>query len=251
MHQELLGRPQLEARTVERCERCRVERPLGSAAPCRCAQPAWKPYCVRCARVIEGSICPHCLEVAETNGRQLRATLEGILVGRGGMAGALSAHEQLKSRVARAMAEFSIPSVLPPLPDWAAALADPRAPLPPGTEHSRTKMEAARALRLEEAAVRLALEGLAYSGLPTEQRLQSAVTSGDSAAASLASWDGLVASPAQDHALREAARTILSTDSLATTLLESIKKRDLGRLVEAAVRRGRALEACHRAFGIG
>jgi leucyl-tRNA synthetase len=80
---------------------------------------------VRCARVIEGSICPHCLEVAETNGRQLRATLEGILVGRGGMAGALSAHEQLKSRVARAMAEFSIPSVLPQLPDWAAALADP------------------------------------------------------------------------------------------------------------------------------
>ena len=100
-------------------------------------------------------------------------------------------------------------------------------------------------------AVRLALEGLAYSGLPTEQRLQSAITSGDSAAASLASWDGLVASPAQDHALREAARTILSTDSLATTLLESIKKRDLGRLVEATVRRGRALEACRRAFGVG
>jgi hypothetical protein len=112
-------------------------------------------------------------------------------------------------------------------------------------------MEAARALRLEEAAVRLALDGLAYSGLPTEQRLQSAVASGDSAAASLASWDGLVASPAQDHALREAARTILSTDSLAATLLESIKKRDLGRLVEAAVRRGRALEACRSAFGIG
>ncbi|MBI1303426.1 MAG: hypothetical protein GC172_06525 [Phycisphaera sp.] len=251
MHQELLGRPQLEARTVERCERCRVERPLGSSAACRCVQPAWKPYCVRCARVIEGTICPHCLEVAETNGRQLRATLEGILAPRGGIAGALAAHERLKDRVTRAMTEFSISSALPVLPDWAMSLADPRAPLPPGTEHSRTKMEAARALRLEEAAVRLALDGLAYSGLPTEQRLQSAVGSGDSAAASLASWDGLVASPAQDHALREAARTLLSTDSLAATLLESITKRDLGRLVEAAVRRGRALEACRRAFGVG
>ncbi len=251
MHQELLGRPQLEARTVERCERCRVERALGSAAPCRCAQPAWKPYCVRCARSIAGPICPQCLEVAETNGRQLRATLETILAARGGVAGALAAHDELKGRVTRALREFSIPNVVPPLPEWAATLADPRAPLPPGTEHSRTKMEAARALRLEEAAVRLALEGLAYSGLPTEQRLHSAVASGDSAAASLAAWDGLVASPAQDHALREAARTILSTDSLAATLLESIKKRDLGRLVEAAVRRGRALEACRRAFGVG
>ena len=246
----ILGKPLIAARTVERCEGCRTERPLGTATPCRCATPRWRMFCTTCVRPIDEPVCPHCLAVATENGRQLREALEKTLSARGGLAGALEHHGRLRARVERAMGEFSLRTVLTPLPDWAARLLDKSAPLPPGVEHSRIKMNAVANLRLEDAGVRVALDSLGYAGLPAESKLAGAIEAGDSAAAILAAWDGLVASARQAQELRGASDGLLAADALAATLLESIKKRDVSRIVDAAVRRGRAVDACRHTLGL-
>lgn len=250
MPDQILGHPLIAARTVERCDGCRTERPFGSTTPCRCTAPRWRLFCTKCVRVIDDEICPHCLAVATANGQQMRAALDKALAARGGLAGAIEHHARLRARVEHAMREFSLHSVLSPLPDWAARLADKTAPLPPGVEHSRVKMNAITNLRLEDAGVRVALEHLGYAGFPTEAKLDGAIEAADAAAAKLASWDGLIALSAQEHELRAASETLLASDALAGTLLESIKKRDVSRVVDAAVRRGRAVDACRHALGV-
>lgn len=250
MPEPILGLPLVAARTVERCEGCRTERAVGSGTPCRCTTPRWTPFCTKCVRAIDASICPHCLEVARENGRQLRAALEKALVARGGFAAALEHHARLRTRVENALREFSLDTVLTPLPDWAARLVDKTAPLPPGVDRSRVKMNAVTNLRLEEAGVKVALDNLGYAGFPIEAKLRNAVDAGDAAAAKLADWDGFIANASQEAELRAASESLLATGTLAGTLLESIKKRDVSRLVDAAVRRGRAIDACRHALGV-
>jgi len=246
----LRGLPLVAARTVERCDGCRTERPRGSSTPCRCATPRWQRFCTKCVRAIDDDVCPHCLAVATANGQQVRATLDKALSARGGLAGAVEHHARLRARVENAMREFSLHSVLSPLPDWAVRLLDKAAPLPPGVEHSRMKMSAITNLRLEDAGVRVALDHLGYAGFPVESKLDGAIETGDAAVAKLASWDGFIALAAQEHELRAASEALLASDSLATTLLESIKRRDVSRIVDAAVRRGRAVDACRHALGV-
>ncbi len=195
-------------------------------------------------------MCAHCLAVATENGRQVRDSLEKHLARHGGIAGAIAHHERLRVRVGHAMREFSLRTVLTPLPEWATRLLDKSAPLPPGVEHSRVKMNAVSNLRLEDAGVRVALDNLGYSGLPAEAKLDGALEAGDGAAATLAAWDGLIALARHAQELRSAAEGLLASDALATTLLESIKKRDVSRLVDAAIRRGRAVDACRHTLGL-
>jgi hypothetical protein len=201
-------------------------------------------------RPIEEAVCPHCVAVARENGRQLQAALERTLVARGGVRGALEHHARLRSRVEATMREFSLRTLLTPLPEWAGRLLDKKAPLPPGVEHSRVKMNSVSNLRLEDAGVRVAVEGLGYSGLPAESKLEGAIAAGDSAASTLTGWDALIANADQERGLREAANALLASDALAATLLESIKKRDVSRVVDATVRRARAVDACRHTLGL-
>lgn len=246
----LLGHPLVAARTVERCESCRTERALGADTPCRCAAPRWRRFCTKCVRDIDSDVCPHCLAVATENGRQVRLALEKLLASRGGLAGALEHHARLRTRVAATMREFGVASLVPPIPEWATRLVDKRIPLPPGAEHSRPKMSAISDLRLEDAAVRVALEALGYMGLPAETKLEAALRAGDEAADLLGGWDGVLGHASQEAALRQATESLLASDALAATVLETIKTRDVSRLVDAARRRTRALGACERALGL-
>ena len=250
MPDPILGHPLIAARTVERCEGCRTERPRGSDARCRCAAPRWRWFCTKCARAIDDEVCGHCLAVATENGRQLQVALEKALASRGGVAGAIAHHTRLRARVESMMREFSLHAVLTPLPEWAARLADKSAPLPPGAEHSRPKMTAIADLRLEDAAVRVAVEALGYAGFPAETKLDAAIETGDSESAKLAGWDGLIALGPQERELRHASESLLAADALAATILETIKKRDMSRVVDAAVRRGRAVDACRQVLGV-
>jgi hypothetical protein len=246
----LLGHPIIAARTAERCESCRTERALGADTPCRCAVPRWRRFCTKCVRAIDSDVCPHCLAVATENGRQVRHSLEKSLASRGGLAGALEHHARLRTRVAATMREFGVASLVPPIPEWATRLVDKRIPLPPGAEHSRPKMSAISDLRLEDAAVRVALDALGYMGLPAETKLEAALRAGDEAADLLAGWDGVLGHASQEAALRQATESLLASDALAATVLETIKTRDVSRLVDAARRRTRALGACERALGL-
>lgn len=246
----LLGHPIIAARTAERCESCRTERALGADTPCRCAAPRWRRFCTKCVRAIDSDVCPHCLAVATENGRQVRHSLEKSLASRGGLAGALEHHARLRTRVAATMREFGVASLVPPIPEWATRLVDKRIPLPPGAEHSRPKMSAISDLRLEDAAVRVALDALGYMGLPAETKLEAALRAGDEAADLLAGWDGVLGHASQEAALRQATESLLASDALAATVLETIKSRDVSRLVDAARRRTRALGACERALGL-
>ncbi len=251
----------LRARAVERCAGCGVERPTGSAARCRCSTPRWQPFCTRCARAFEGETCPACLEVARANGAKLRVALDAACARPGSSAtnaaadgplgAALAAHHRLRERAARVLANFGIAAQVAPLPEWAARLADPRAALPPGTEHSRPKMAAVRDLRLEDAAVRVALEALGYNGLPSEEKLERLLAEADAAAAVLARWDGLSAGADSDAVLRRAADLLVANDGQAERLLETLTRRDLGRLLDAGERRERAVDACRTALGVG
>lgn len=250
MPDPILGLPLVASRTVERCDGCRTERAVGSGTACRCATPRWGLFCTKCVRAIDAPVCPHCLAVAAENGRQLRAALEKALVARGGVSGALAHHDRLRARVEQTMREFSLHTVLTPLPDWTARLLDKATPLPPGVEHSRIKMNAVSNLRLEDAGVRVALDSLGYAGLPVESKLRSTVEAGDAASARLSQWDGFIANASQEAELRAASETLLASDALAGTLLESIKKRDVSRVVDAAIRRGRAVDACRHTLGI-
>jgi hypothetical protein len=54
----------------------------------------------------------------------------------------------------------------------------------------------------------------------------------------------------QEHELREAAETLAASDQTTGTLLDSVKRRDLSPLVEAVVRRDRAVTACGRSLGV-
>lgn len=250
MPDPILGLPLVAARTVERCDGCRTERPLGATTACRCAAPRWQLFCTKCVRAIDEPVCPHCLSVAAENGRQLRAKLEKLLVVRGGVSGAIEHHARLRARVERTMAEFSLHTVLTPVPDWATRLIDKSVPLPPGIEHSRVKTNAVSNLRLEDAGVKVALDSLGYAGLPVENKLRGATDAGDAAVARIAEWDGFIANASQEAELRGASDSLLASDALAGTLLESIKRRDVTRVVDAAVRRGRAVDACRHALGI-
>lgn len=258
----------LRARAVERCAACGTERARGTATTCRCATPRWQPFCARCARAFEGEVCPACLEVARANGVKLRAALDAACTrpGAGAAAGsaasrsstpppspldaAIAAHHLLRERAARVLANFGIAAQVAPLPAWAARLADSRAPLPPGTEHSRAKMAAVRDLRLEDAAVRVALEALGYNGLPSEEKLERLLAEADAAAAALAAWDGLSAGADADAILRRAADLLVANDAQADRLLETLTRRDLGRLLDAGERRARAVAACRTALGV-
>jgi hypothetical protein len=246
----LLGHPIIAARTVERCESCRTERALGADTPCRCAAPRWRRFCTKCVRAIDSDVCPHCLAVATENGRQVRHSLEKSLASRGGFAGALEHHARLRTRVAATMREFALAELVPAIPEWATRLVDKRIPLPPGAEHSRPKMSAISDLRLEDAAVRVALDALGYMGLPAETKLEAALRAGDEAADLLAGWDGVLGHASQEAALRQVTESLLASDALAATVLETIKTRDVSRLVDAARRRTRALGACERALGL-
>lgn len=246
----ILGMPLIAARTVERCEGCRAERAIGAETSCRCLEPRWRRYCTKCARFIDDDVCPHCLAVGSENGRQVRARLERLLAARSGFVGAVEHHARLRARVESALREFSLRALLKPLPEWAAALADKRTPLPPGAEHSRPKMAAISELRLEDAGVRVALESLGYLGLPAETKLETALEAGDAAAMLLSGWDGVLGHAGQEAELCHAAEMLLASDALAGTVLESIKTRDVSRVVDAAVRRGRAVDNCRRVLGI-
>ena len=246
----LSGRALLAARMAERCSGCGAERPRGSEAFCRCATPAWRPFCTRCAKAFDGELCPNCLSVAEVNGRKLRANLDEILARDGGLSGASSAHARTKSRVESTLREFGIDAAVAPLPNWAARLVDKNLALPPGAEHSRPKMSAISDLRLEDAAVRLALNTLGYTGRPTDEKLVKTMALADQALAELTAWDGLSAGGDHEHGLSSAASTLSASLSTASTLLETIRRRDLSRLIEASVRRARALRSCQTALGV-
>ena len=108
-----------------------------------------------------------------------------------------------------------------------------------------------RAQRLEIASVDLALKTLGpYLGRPIEDKLAIKLTEGDSAAVFLVSWDFIAADSVHEGAIKAAAETLAGADQHVVTLLETIKKRNLSALVEAVVRRNRALEQCSRALGI-
>ncbi len=247
----LSGRAMLAARVSERCETCGVERARGSTAPCRCAAARWRPFCTRCAKPIDGDLCPHCLSVAETNGRKLRANLDAALVRDGGLAGVGATFARLSARATTTLREFGLDSAVEPIPDWAARLADKSIPLPPGAEHSRVKLAAINELRVEDAAVRLALANLGYSGRPTDEKLAKAVEGAGEALALLQSWDGIAAGAEHEQTLRFAAETLAASLQTASTVLESVRRRDLSKLVEASVRRARALRNCQSALGVG
>jgi hypothetical protein len=112
------------------------------------------------------------------------------------------------------------------------------------------KLAAVSDLRLEAASVRVALDRLGYLGTPVEDKLSKTVADGSTAAAALAAWDGLAADSVQEHELREAAETLAASDQTTGTLLDSVKRRDLSPLVEAVVRRDRAVTACGRSLGV-
>jgi len=247
----LAGRALLAARVAERCTGCGAERPRGSDAFCRCAAPKWRPFCTRCARAFEGELCPNCLEVAQVNGGKLRTALDEILARDGGLSGAPAAHARMKSRAESTLREFGLDAAIAPLPTWAARLVDKNLALPPGAEHSRPKMAAINELRLEEAAVRLALTNLGYTGKPTDEKLVKTMALAGDSLATLLAWDGLAAGADHEHALTSAASTLSASLATASTLLETIRRRDLSALVEASVRRARAMRACQTALGVG
>ena len=192
----LSAEERLRARVVERCERCRTERAVGSTTACRCSEPAWKLFCTRCVRAFDGNaangangansglagLCPNCVEIARTNGAQLRTALDTRLVRESGLAGAIAASARLETRATDLLREFGLASVVPPLPDFARRLADPATPLPPGASSSRLKSAAISDLRLEAAAVRIATEKLGYLGTPVEEKLQRVVADARAAA---------------------------------------------------------------------
>lgn len=243
---------ELLARAIsERCDGCGAERPRGSDAFCRCATPAWRPFCTRCVKAAPGGTCPHCRGIAEANGRKLRATLDETISRLGGLAGARAAAERTTARGESALREFGIAGVCAPLEPWAARLADKNIALPPGAEHSRPKMQAVHELRLEEAAVRVALAELGYTGTPTDEKLAKAIATARDSVHALLGWDGLAAGADHENALRSAASTLLNAIATAESLIETIRRRDLGKLVTAAVRRQRAVRNCQTALGIG
>jgi hypothetical protein len=244
------GRELLAERVVERCEGCRAERARGNDAFCRCAQPDWRPFCTRCVKTVEGELCPNCLAVAEANGAKLRIQLDEVLARYGGLAGIGKAFDAARSRAESTLREFGIGSAVSPLPEWALRLSDKRVPLPPGAEHSRVKMQAVNALRLEAASVELALSRLGYTGQQADDRLAAAIATGSAALAHLSQWDGLAAGAEHEHALRESAAITANAVTNATQLIDSIRRRDLGALVEASVRRQRAVRECETVLGI-
>ena len=201
--------------------------------------------------MITDEICPHCLHVAQTNGSKLRTALDQRLAREQGISGAITAFMRMRDRCVTTMREFAIDTVLAPLPPWAPTLIDAKLPPPPGAEHSRAKMRAIGELRLEDASVRLALEALGYGGKPTEEKLTRTLALGDAAVATLTAWDNLAIDREHEQSLREAVEAIVVNTQLAGTLLESLRRRDLTRLIEASVRRARALDACRQTLGVG
>ena len=274
----LSAEERLRARVVERCERCRTERAVGSTTACRCSEPAWKLFCTRCVRAFDGNaanganlasanlansnlansnlagLCPNCVEIARTNGAQLRTALDTRLVRESGLAGAIAAAARLETRATDLLREFGLASVVPPLPDFARRLADPATPLPPGASSSRVKSAAISDLRLEAAAVRIATEKLGYLGTPVEEKLQRVVADARAAAAELSAWLAspvlLAADGAHEAELRAAAEALGAALGASAALIDSIRRRDLGPLVEAVVRRDRAVRACSAALGV-
>jgi hypothetical protein len=264
----LSAEERLRARVVERCERCRTERAVGSTTACRCSEPAWKLFCTRCVRAFDGNaanganlansnlagLCPNCVEIARTNGAQLRTALDTRLVRESGLAGAIAASARLETRATDLLREFGLASVVPPLPDFARRLADPATPLPPGASSSRLKSAAISDLRLEAAAVRIATEKLGYLGTPVEEKLQRVVADARAAAAELSAWLAspvlLAADGAHEAELRAAAEALGAALGASAALIDSIRRRDLGPLVEAVVRRDRAVRACSAALGV-
>lgn len=274
----LSAEERLRARVVERCERCRTERAVGSTTACRCSEPAWKLFCTRCVRAFDGNaanganlansnlasanlatpvlagLCPNCVEIARTNGAQLRTALDTRLARESGLAGAIAAAARLETRATDLLREFGLASVVPPLPDFARRLADPATPLPPGASSSRVKSAAISDLRLEAAAVRIATEKLGYLGTPVEEKLQRVVADARAAAAELSAWLAspvlLAADGAHEAELRAAAEALAAALGASTALIDSIRRRDLGPLVEAVVRRDRAVRACSAALGV-
>jgi len=269
----LSAEERLRARVVERCERCRTERAVGSTTACRCSEPAWKLFCTRCVRAFDGNaanganlasanlansnlagLCPNCVEIARTNGAQLRTALDTRLVRESGLAGAIAASARLETRATDLLREFGLASVVPPLPDFARRLADPATPLPPGASSSRVKSAAISDLRLEAAAVRIATEKLGYLGTPVEEKHQRVVADARAAAAELSAWLAspvlLAADGAHEAELRAAAEALAAALGASTALIDSIRRRDLGPLVEAVVRRDRAVRACSAALGV-
>jgi hypothetical protein len=279
----LSAEERLRARVVERCERCRTERAVGSTTACRCSEPAWKLFCTRCVRAFDGNaanganlansilasanlansnlaranlagLCPNCVEIARTNGAQLRTALDTRLVRESGLAGAVAAAARRETRATDLLREFGLASVVPPLPDFARRLADPATPLPPGASSSRVKSAAISDLRLEAAAVRIATEKLGYLGTPVEEKLQRVVADARAAAAELSAWLAspvlLAADGAHEAELRAAAEALGAALGASAALIDSIRRRDLGPLVEAVVRRDRAVRACSAALGV-
>lgn len=185
---------------------------------------------------------------------KLRATLETRLARDGGLAGAIAASARLETRAANTLAQFGLAGVVPALPAFAEKLADPASPLPLGASASRTKMAAISELRLEAASVRLAVEKLGYLGQPVETKLARVVADTAAAARRLAAWthpsDSLAADGAHEGELREAAEALAGGLTAATPLLDSVRNRDLSRLVEAVVRRDRAVRQCGAALGV-
>ncbi len=241
----------LVERLVERCASCRSERPRASETPCRCTAPQWQRFCTRCVKVVAEDMCPHCLSIATTNGGKLRVVLDARFAKVRGLSGALEAHARLHTRVVTVLREFGIDTAAPALPDWAKSLALPSSPLPPGADHSRSKMAAISDLRLESASVELALKALGpYLGRPVEDKLALKLKEGDEAEAFLRAWDFIAADSMHERALTTAAETLAGSDQHAVTLLDSIMKRNLSSLVAAVVRRDRAASLCSRALGI-
>lgn len=247
--QRFAGASLLAARTVERCAGCGAERAPGTSAPCRCAAPRWSLFCTRCAKAIGEPVCPHCLEVARVNGAKLRGALDAALVRHGGLAGVGGAADRLATRADSVLANFGVRSVLAPMPAWAEALADKNRPDPDAIYRSRSQTAAVANLRLEAAAVRVALDALGYSGLPLDEKLAKLAREARDGAALLASWDGLAAGHDQELALREAAEATSAALSTAETLLGSVKTRNLDRLSAAAAARARAVEAAAKVLG--
>ena len=246
----LSGRTLLDARLVERCDACRAERARGTHGQCRCATPRWRNFCTRCVKPVDGDACPTCLAVAEANGRKLRAVVDEALARHGGLAGAGNAFATARARAEGTLREFGIGSVLASMPDWAVRLADKRVPLPPGAEHSRVKMKAITELRLEAASVEVALQDLGYGGRPLVDKMVTAVAQGVQAAADLASWDGLSGGGDHEQRVRTTATTLANAIGQIATLVDSLRRRDLSRLVEATVRRQRAVRSCETALGV-
>jgi hypothetical protein len=199
-------------------------------------------------------LCPNCVEIARTNGAQLRTALDTRLVRESGLAGAIAAAARLETRATDLLREFGLASVVPPLPDFARRLADPATPLPPGASSSRVKSAAISDLRLEAAAVRIATEKLGYLGTPVEEKLQRVVADARAAAAELSAWLAspvlLAADGAHEAELRAAAEALGAALGASAALIDSIRRRDLGPLVEAVVRRDRAIRACSAALGV-